>query len=67
LAIDCISQNLEMALRHRVLIDRLGIVDQALIDLAAFVGEATAVPSGSGEGGFDLGSICRYHPAPSTK
>jgi predicted transcriptional regulator len=56
LAADCVAQHLEIAIRHRVLIERLESVDQHLATLAEFIGEAT-------QGGtqVDLGKICRFH------
>jgi predicted transcriptional regulator len=53
---ECVIQHLEVAIRHRALIDRLDAVDQGLIDLASFVGEATA------GGNVDLSNMCRYSP-----
>ena len=53
---ECVAQHLEVAIRHRTLIDRLDAVDQGLLELAAFVGEATA------GGNVDLSSMCRYSP-----
>jgi hypothetical protein len=55
LAADCVAQHLEIAVRHRVLIERMEAVDAHLATLAEFVGEATQ----SGEG-IDLTKICRY-------
>lgn len=61
LAADCVAQHLEIAVRHRVLIERLEAVDAHLAALATFVGEATQ----SGEG-VDLTKICRYGRKPRT-
>ncbi len=44
LAADCIAQNLEVALRHRVLIERIEQIDAAILDMAQAVGEL-GVPS----------------------
>ena len=55
LAADCVAQHLEIAVRHRVVIERMEAVDADLAALATFVGEATQ----SGEG-VDLTKICRY-------
>lgn len=52
---ECVSQHLEVALRHRVLIDRMESVDENIATLAQFVGEAT-----QDSGGLDLTKICRY-------
>jgi predicted transcriptional regulator len=54
---ECIAQHLEVAIRHRALIDRLEVVDQGLLELASFIGEATA---GSDA---DLSTFCRYSPS----
>ena len=54
---ECVIQHLEVAIRHRALIDRLDAVDQGLLDLADFIGEATAGPK------VDLSNLCRYSPA----
>jgi predicted transcriptional regulator len=53
---ECVAQHLEVAIRHRALIDRLEVVDQGLLELASFIGEATA---GSDA---DLSNMCRYSP-----
>ncbi len=55
LASDCVSQHLEVASRHRVLIERMEAVDAHIVTLAEFVGEAT-----QDSGGLDLTTICRY-------
>lgn len=55
LIIDCVAQQLEIALRHRVLIERLEQVDQHLITLAEFIGETT-----TDRGEIDVSTICRY-------
>ena len=57
LIVECIAQQLEVAIRHRALIDRLDTVDQGLLELASFIGEATA-----GGGKVDLSTLCRYAP-----
>jgi hypothetical protein len=61
LAADCVAQRLEIAVRHRVLIERLEAVDAHIATLAEFVGEATQ----TGEG-IDLTKICRYGRKPRT-
>ena len=61
LAADCVAQHLEIAVRHRVVIERMEAVDAHLAALAEFVGEATQ----SGEG-IDLTKICRYGRKPRT-
>ena len=53
---DCVAQQLDTATRHKAALDRLDIVDQALIDLAQYIGEATAAPPA------DATSFCRYSP-----
>ena len=55
LAAECVAQHLEIAARHRTLVERFEAVDQSLAMLAQFVGDATA----SGEG-IDLTKICRF-------
>jgi hypothetical protein len=54
---ECVSQHCEMALRHRVLIQRQNDVDEALLELARLVGRLSAGPNEPPE------NICRYHPA----
>jgi predicted transcriptional regulator len=56
---DCVAQNLEIALRHRVLVERMEAIDANLAALAVFVGEAT-----QGGGAADLEWICRYGRKP---
>ena len=43
MAVDCIAQALETALRHRVLIDRQEELDEALLTIAEFVAKLSAV------------------------
>ncbi|MBW4968321.1 hypothetical protein KZZ04_18480, partial [Pseudoalteromonas sp. CR1] len=38
LAADCVAQALEVAIRHRVLIERMEQVDAAILDMAQAVG-----------------------------
>jgi hypothetical protein len=40
---DCVQQQCETALRHRVLVQRQNDVDEALLDLARLVGRLSAV------------------------
>lgn len=54
LAVECIVQHLEVAIRHRVLIERLEQVDGAILDMAQAVGELGA-PTTS----IDLSKVCR--------
>jgi len=54
---ECVSQHLDVAARHRAVIERLEMVDQGLLDLASFIGEATA-----GGGQVDVSTLCRYAP-----
>ncbi len=61
LAADAIRDRLETALRYRVLVERLGIVDQALLDIAAVVGETAAAADALTEGKGEFDKICRYH------
>jgi predicted transcriptional regulator len=53
---ECIAQHLDITIRHLALVERLEAVDQGLLELASFVGEATA---GSNA---DISSLCRYAP-----
>ncbi len=53
---DCVRQQFETALRHRVLMQRQNDVDEALIELARLVGRLSAGPGEPQE------SICRYRP-----
>jgi hypothetical protein len=52
----CVAQHLDIAIRHLALIERLEAVDQGLLELATFVGEATA------GGKVEVSSLCRYVP-----
>lgn len=54
---ECVTQHLDIAIRHLALVERLEAVDQGLLELATFVGEATA------GGDVDVSSLCRYSPA----
>ncbi len=54
---ECVSQNVETALRHRVLIQRQNDVDEALLELARLMGRLSADPSEPQE------NICRYRSA----
>lgn len=60
LVLDAIRDRLEMATRYRVLVERLGIIDQALLDLAAVVGETAAAADTLAEGKGEFDKICRY-------
>ena len=53
---ECVAQHLNVAIRHLALVERLEAVDQGLLELATFVGEATAGKD------VDLSSLCRYAP-----
>lgn len=57
LAADCIAQALEVAIRHRVAIERIDQVDEALIDLAKFLGVIHAITENA-----EKADICRYRP-----
>lgn len=54
---ECVTQHLDITIRHLALVERLEAVDQGLLELASFVGEATA---GSN---VDVSSVCRYAPS----
>jgi hypothetical protein len=56
LATDSVIHHLESANRYRFMLERMEAVDQALIDLAGFIGES--VPKEP----FDFSSICAYVP-----
>lgn len=58
LAADCIAQSLEVAIRHRVALERIDQVDEALIDLAKFLDVIKAVTENA-----EKAEICRYKPA----
>ena len=53
---ECVTQHLDIAIRHLALVERLEAVDQGLLELASFIGEATA------GGNVDVSSLCRYSP-----
>ena len=53
---ECIAQHLDITIRHLALVERLEAVDQGLLELASFVGEATA------GGNVDVSGLCRYTP-----
>lgn len=55
LAADCVAQHLEVAIRHRVLIERLEQVDAVILEMAEAVGEL-----GAPSAGIDLSKVCRY-------
>jgi hypothetical protein len=55
LASECVAQALEVAIRHRVLIERMEQIDGAILDMAQAVGDLGA-PSGS----IDLSKVCRF-------
>lgn len=59
LAADCIAQQLEVAIRHRVVLERIDQVDAALIEMATALG---SIEAAAGEG-IDLSSFCRYKKA----
>jgi hypothetical protein len=58
LAADCVAQVLEIAIRHRVAIERLEQVDAAILAMAKAIGELGAPSSG-----IDLSKVCRYASA----
>ncbi|MCJ2005521.1 hypothetical protein [Methylobacterium sp. J-092] len=55
LAAECVVQHLEVAIRHKALIERLEQVDAAILDMAQTVGEL-----GAPAAGIDLTKVCRY-------
>ncbi|PZR82065.1 MAG: hypothetical protein DI537_37275 [Stutzerimonas stutzeri] len=55
LAADCIAQQLEVAVRHRVALERIDQVDGAILELAKAIGTIEA-----GSEGIDLADFCRY-------
>jgi predicted transcriptional regulator len=59
LAADCVAQHIEIALRHRVLVERMEAVDAQIATLAQFVGDAT-----QDSAGLDLSWICKYGRKP---
>lgn len=59
LAEECMRQNLEIATRHRVLLESMEGLHAAIMEMANQIGELSA-PSG----GIDLTGVCRY---PKTK
>ena len=62
LIVDCVAQVLETTTRHRVLVERLGQVDDAILAIAQAVGELGG-PSDT----VDLSKICRYRPRASAR
>jgi len=54
---DCVAQHLEVAIRHRVVLERLEQVDAAILEMAQAVGEL-----GASAEDFEPGSLCRYRP-----
>ncbi|MBE7198473.1 hypothetical protein G4G93_32635 [Methylobacterium sp. DB0501] len=57
LAVDCVAQHLEAALRHRVVLERMEQVDAALLQLAQTVGQIEAAAEA-----VEPGALCRYRP-----
>ena len=62
LARECVAQHLEIAARHRALVERFEAMDQHLATLARFVGQASA-----STGSVDLWKICRYRREKQSK
>ena len=56
LAVECIVQHLEVAIRHRVLVERMEQIDGAILEMAQAVGEL-----GAPSAGIDLSKVCRLH------
>jgi hypothetical protein len=63
LAVEAIKESLEGAIRYRVLVERMSIVDEAILDIAAVVGETAAAADAMKDGGADMASLCRYRPS----
>ncbi|WP_158806915.1 hypothetical protein [Beijerinckia sp. L45] len=61
LAVEAIKEALEGAIRYRVLVERMSIVDEAILDIAVLVGE-TAAAADAMTGGADMASLCLYRP-----
>lgn len=57
LAADCVAQSLEVAIRYRVALERVDQVDEALLDLAKFLGVIQAITENA-----EKADICRYRP-----
>lgn len=55
LAAECVAQHLEVAIRHRALIERVEQIDSAILDMAQAVGEL-----GAPSAGIDLSKVCRF-------
>jgi len=55
LVAECVAQHLEVAIRHRVLIERMEQIDSVILDMAQAVGEL-----GDPSGGIDLSKVCRF-------
>lgn len=55
MVVDAIEQQLEVALRHRVLLSRLEQMDEHIVALAEYVGDVSAQPTET-----QIGSICRF-------
>lgn len=53
----CIEQQLEVALRHAVLVERMEVIDTQIDAIARFIEKASA---GGGLDPVDLFRICRY-------
>ncbi len=56
MAAEAVINRVEEAGRYRSLLARIETIDQALLELAAFLGEATA---DSANGSIDLSQICK--------
>lgn len=55
LAAECVAQHLEVAIRHRVLIERMEQIDAVILDMAQAIGEL-----GAPSAGIDLSKVCRF-------
>lgn len=55
LVADCVRQHLEIAIRHRVLVERMEEIDATIMDMSRMIGELA-----SSGGTLDLSGICRY-------
>ena len=56
MVVACVEQHVEVALRHRVLLERMEAVDTQVDAIARFIEEATS----GGQDAVDLSRICRY-------
>lgn len=62
LAADCIAQHLEIAIRHRVLVERMEAMDAHIEQICDILGHLSA-----SSGGLDLSGVCKYDRATKDK